>query len=183
MPAIALLSYGLMRLLDRPLPEPDVPIAALPVYFVVLFLLAVGEEAGWSGYAIDPLQDRWGGLKASIIVGAMWGLWHVVPYIQGGPYDARPTAVWVACQAFLFTVPARVLIVWLYNNTGKSVIAAILFHDMMNVTYALFPNDGSHYDPAVTGAITAAAAVVVTALWGAQTLTRFRYDRAAAASP
>jgi CAAX protease family protein len=182
MPAIALVSYGLMRLLDRPLPEPDVPYAAIPVYFVVFFILAMGEEAGWSGYAIDPLQDRWGALKASLILGAVWGLWHVVPYIQGGPYDARQTAVWVACQAFLFTVAARVLIVWLYNNTGKSVIAAILFHDMMNVTYAVFPNDGSHHDPAVTGTITAIAAVVVTALWGATRLARYSYARTAPAS-
>ena len=137
MPAIALLSYGLMRLLELPLPQPEISYAAIPVYFVVLFILAVGEEAGWSGYALDPLQDRWGALKASIILGSMWGLWHVVPYIQGGPYDSRQTAVWVACQAALFTVAARVLIVWLYDNTGKSVIAAIVFHDMINVTYAL----------------------------------------------
>ena len=60
MPAIALASYGLTRLLERPLPEPDVPDAAIPAYFVLFFVLAVGEEAGWSGYAIDPLQDRWG---------------------------------------------------------------------------------------------------------------------------
>ena len=114
-----------------------------------------------------PPSGSLGALKGNLILGAAWGLWHVVPYIQGSPYDARETAVWVACQAALFTVAARVLIVWLYNNTGKSVMAAILFHDTINVSYVLCPNNGSHYDPAITGAITAVAAVIVTAL-GAQ---------------
>jgi membrane protease YdiL (CAAX protease family) len=179
MPAIALASYGLMRLLERPLPEPEVAYAAIPAYFVLLFVLAVGEEAGWSGYAIDPLQDRWGALKASLVLGAAWGLWHVVPYLQGGPYVARETAVWVVCQAALFTVAARVLIVWLYINTGNSVMAAVLFHAMINVCYVLFPNDGSHYDPAITGAITAAAAAMVTLLWVAKSSARYRQARTA----
>jgi hypothetical protein len=67
------------------------------------------------------------------------------------------------------------VIVWIYNNAGKSVFAAILVHDMDDVSWSLFPNDGSHYDPAVTGVITAVIAVIVTYLWGARTLAHYRY--------
>src|SRR5215216_3280236 len=35
------------------------------------------KEMRWLGYAIDPMQDRWGALRASIIMGAVWGLWHL----------------------------------------------------------------------------------------------------------
>ena len=68
----------------------------------------------------------------------------------------------------------RVLTVWLYNNTGRSVFAAALFHAMQNVSWQLFPNRGSHYDPRFTGPVLACAAVAVAILWGPRTLTRSR---------
>jgi hypothetical protein len=71
----------------------------------------------------------------------------------------------------------RVIIVWLYNNTGKSVLVTILFHDMLNVSEFLFPNYGSHYDPAITGILIIITAVIVTFFWGAKTLAHFRYAR------
>lgn len=77
----------------------------------------------------------------------------------------------------LVTVVARILIVWLYNNTGKSVLAAILFHAMINVSVSVFPKNGSLYDPALAGALTAITAVIVTFFWGAKTLARYRYGR------
>jgi hypothetical protein len=71
----------------------------------------------------------------------------------------------------------RILIVWLYNNTGKSVLAAILFHDMVNVSEFSFPNEGSYYDPFITGAILVVIVVIVTFFWGSKTLARYRYVR------
>lgn len=75
----------------------------------------------------------------------------------------------------------RVLIVWLYNNAGKSLLAAILVHDMDNVSvFTVFPNDGgSYYIPAITATLTAVVAVLVTFLWGPKTLARFRYAKPA----
>ena len=69
----------------------------------------------------------------------------------------------------------RTLTVWIYNNTGRSLFAAIVFHATFNVSFAAFPNYGSHWEPAVAGAITASAAALVTFLWGPKTLSRFRY--------
>lgn len=46
---------------------------------------------------------------------------------------------------------------------------------MINVSFALFPNYGSHYDPDVAGPITAIAALIVIFLWGPKTLARYRY--------
>ena len=82
---------------------------------------------------------------------------------------------WIAWQRGVYDVALRVLIVWLYNNTGGSVLAAILFHATDNVSVSLFPNAGSHYDPAVTGTITAITAAIVVLLWGRKTLARYRY--------
>ena len=170
LPIIYLLSYGIMRLMGRPLPELHIPFLTIPILFIVFFIAAVDEEAGWMGYVVDPMQDRWSALKTGIVLGSVWGILHVVPDIQ-----AHHGLAWIAWQHGVYAVALRILIVWFYNNTGKSVFAAILVHDTDNVSWSLFPNYGSHYDPAVTGAITAIAAVIVTFLWGAKTLARYRY--------
>ncbi|MBE0448262.1 MAG: hypothetical protein IBX64_09230 [Actinobacteria bacterium] len=70
MPLIYLLSYGVMRLMGLPLPEPHIPSLTIPLLFVVFFIAAVGEELGWMGYAVDPMQDRWSALTTSIILGS-----------------------------------------------------------------------------------------------------------------
>lgn len=102
-PAILLGSYRLMRWpgrpLGRPLPEPQVSLAAAPLLLVFL-PPAVGEEAGWMGYAADPLRDR---------LGTVGALWHVVPLVQ-----AHHDLAWIAWNC-LETLAARILIVWLYN--------------------------------------------------------------------
>jgi hypothetical protein len=62
--------------------------------------------------------------------------------------------------------------VWIHNNTARCVLAAVLFHTMVNLGEALFPNNGSHYDPMTFGALTALAAALVAVLSGAATLAR-----------
>ena len=170
LPLVFVLTYGTTRLLGQPLPEdPHVPTLMIPLLLVLFFALAMGEEVGWTGYVTDPLQERWGALTTGIVVGAVGATWHFVPLAQMG----RPPA-WIAWWA-LGSVALRILTVWLYNNTGRSLFAAILFHATFNVSFAVFPNYGSHWDPAVAGAITALAAVAVTFLWGPKTLARYRY--------
>jgi membrane protease YdiL (CAAX protease family) len=168
MPLIMVLSYGVMLLLGRPLPEPSIPVLMIPILFVVFFLPAACEEVGWTGYITDPMQARWSALTTGLILGSVWAIWHVIPELQAN------TPAWVAGQ-FFSTIGLRILIVWLYNNTGESVFAAILFHDMVNVSEFSFPNYGSHYDPVIAGALIAITVVIVTFLWGSKTLARYRY--------
>jgi uncharacterized protein len=137
--------------------------------FVLFFIFAIGEEVGWTGYVTDPLQDRWSALTSSIVLGLVTAIWHSVPLIQMGR-----TPIWIAWWS-VSAVSIRLLTVWLYNSTGKSLFAAIVFHSMNNLSFALFPNYGSHWDPAVAGVITEIVAVIVTFLWGPRTLARYRY--------
>ena len=170
MPVIYLLTYGVMSLMGLPLPdEPYFPFLMIPLLFVLFFILAIGEEVGWTGYATDPLQDRWSALTTGIILGLVTALWHFVPLIQMGR-----TPIWIAWWS-LGSISIRILTVWLYNNTGRSLFAGIVFHAMNNLSFALFPNYGSHWDPAVAGVITAIVAVIVAFLWGSRTLARYRY--------
>lgn len=171
MPLILLLSYWIMPLIGYPLPEPRITLLTTLVLFIVFFMTAIFEEVAWMGYLVEPMLKRWSALKTGIILGAIWALWHTIPYFQG-----YHNLTWIIWQN-LFSIAARVLIVWLYNNNGKSIFIAILFHTMINVSDALFPINGSHYNPMVTGAITIGFVLVVTFLWGSKTLARFRYSK------
>lgn len=170
MPLVMVLSYGVMLLLRRPIPEPNIPFLIIPVFFVVFFLAAACEEVGWMGYAAPPMQERWSAFTTGLMMGLVWAIWHVIPELSAN------TPAWVTGQ-FFSTILLRILIVWLYNNTGKSVLAAILFHDMVNVSEFSFPNDGSHYDPLISDAILVVIVVIATFLWGPKTLARYRYVR------
>ena len=142
----------------------------VPVLAAIMFLLAIGEEAGWTGYLLDPLQARFGALGASLIIAVPWWLGHIPSIIAIGG-TAGDIAWW-----FPGAIALRVLMTWLYNNAGRSMPAVILFHTMLNVGRSVvYPTIGSHYDPAyqVTGyGITFVMAAVVVIVWGAKSLTR-----------
>jgi hypothetical protein len=170
LPAIFLLTYMITRLTGLPLPDkPYIPLLITPLLFVLFFILALGEEVGWTGYATDPMQERWSALTTSIILGSAGAIWHFVPLVQMGR-----TPTWIAWWT-LGAVALRTLTVWIYNNTGRSLFAAIVFHATFNTSFAVYPNQGSLWDPAVAGVIMAFAAAIVTFLWGPKTLARYRY--------
>lgn len=168
MPILMVLSYWVILLIGLPLPNPNIPFLTFPILFVIYFFAAVCEEAGWMGYAIDPMLDRWSALKSSFILGSVGALLHVIPFMQ-----AHRTLNWILWQCF-FTIFLRVIFVWLYQNTNKSLLPVILFHTMYNVSYSLFPNNGSHYDPAILGLLTFIVAVIVSLLWGSKTLAHLQ---------
>jgi len=166
MPCIMVLSYAAIRLMGVPLPAPPFSVGTILALFVAFFIGALGEELGWSGYAIDPLQERFGALRGALLLGVAWAVWHYVALLE--VHRSLAFIVWWS----LGTVAARVIIVWLYNNTGKSVFVAALFHTMINLTWQVFPINGSYYDPRVTSLITAILAVVVVIVWGPRTVAR-----------
>jgi uncharacterized protein len=166
MPCVMVLSYVVMRMMGVALPAPQFSFVTTLILCAVFFVAGLGEELGWSGYAIDPLQHRFGALGGALLLGVVWAVWHLIPLLSAGRSPA-----WIAWWS-LSTVAYRVIITWLYNNTGRSVSIAAIFHATINVTYFLFPIQGSHYDPQVTGLIVACVAAIITVAFGPRTLVR-----------
>ena len=154
-PIIALLAYAAMSAAGESLPRPAPLTPGILVLFVFFFIGALGEELGWSGYATEPLERRWGILHAGLLLGAIWAAWHFVPLAQ-----ADRSVSWIASWS-VGTIALRTLMVWLYFRSGRSVFATTIFHAMTNLSWQLFPVHGSHYDPFVVGAITVTIAIVV----------------------
>lgn len=107
-------------------------IGALPaVLFVSVYMLifvALGEEVGWRGYALPALQVRYSALISSLILGVMWTLWHLPQFFNPATlYSDLPFGLFLA-----YLVPFTVLITWVFNSTGGSVLMAMLLHAVMN---------------------------------------------------
>ena len=99
------------------------------------------EELGWAGFLQSTLQDRRGPLLASIMVAPVFVLFHLPAYFVAGwivdehtPLSQLPNVLveYVGVVA-VFAIFFRVLVIWLYNVTGRSVFMVGLFHSSFNM--------------------------------------------------
>jgi membrane protease YdiL (CAAX protease family) len=105
----------------------------IPVVFVAVFFQAgLAEEIGWRGYGLPGLQQRYGALTSSVILGIIWWLWHFHPLNFA---NLRPMAFWYLCNILAFTI----LITWVYNNTNGSILLVMLLHTVSNVCDWIVP--------------------------------------------
>lgn len=137
----------------------------VPFLFIFFFLGAVGEEVGYTGYATDLLQKKVGAFWTSIIIGIPWIMWHYPSMLQQGR----------DFNFFLWgtvgTIAFRIIYVWLYNQTRKSLFACIFVHCLYNTGRILFSADGHnnpliHY-PEIHYSVIAILAIILvsTTLW------------------
>lgn len=108
------------------------PVALLSlVAFAFIFPLV--EEIGLRGYWLDRLQERFGALVAGTINGTGWAIWHA-PFVLFPGYYANttfePELAWFMPMLVLDTI----ILVWVYNNTHRSILAVLLFHAFGNMT-------------------------------------------------
>lgn len=98
---------------------------------VLIPLAAFGEELGWRGYALPRLQRRMRPLAASLLIGVLWAGWHL-PYFAFP--DAHPLPFALGFSLFSAEIISdSVLATWIYNSTGGSVLATILYHHIIHI--------------------------------------------------
>lgn len=103
---------------------------------LILVLAAGFEELGWRGYAFDSLQSRYNFFTASIIFSILWSLWHF-PLIfvnNSYQYEIFHENIWFGVNFFVSIIPMGVIISWICIKNRKSIIAAILFHFIINIS-------------------------------------------------
>jgi membrane protease YdiL (CAAX protease family) len=88
-----------------------------------------GEEGGWRGFALPRLQKQIGPLLGTIILGILWGAWHL-PLMLIPAQNTLGHAVTLTLLLFFFLeITAKsISYTWLFNNTGGSLLIATLFH-------------------------------------------------------
>jgi membrane protease YdiL (CAAX protease family) len=87
------------------------------------------EELGWTGFAIPRVRLRYSVFMTGLLVGLLWGAWHFVSNVlmSDTSWGALFLALYMAVLLFSFLPPYRVLMVWVYDNTG-SLLVAMLMH-------------------------------------------------------
>lgn len=146
---------------------PSVLVLAVYVPALLLQMVTTGlaEEPGWRDFALPRLQNRFGPLRASLVLGPMWAAWHLPLFLSdwGGYPDAhwsRPLVFIVFCVSFNFVVS------WVFNRTGQSLPLVMLLHVSVNnfssvVWSELFPSLSSDLTLVAQATAAVVAAVVV----------------------
>ena len=104
--------------------------AVVVVFGLQLVLFQLPEEIGWTGFLQDRWQDRYSPLKLCAMVAFPWAVWHLPDYFvdEGVGIEQLVTAPVFLVFEFISLFFARVLIVWLYAMTGRSVLLVAIFH-------------------------------------------------------
>ena len=99
--------------------------SVLPTALVILLIPLFGgawEEPGWRGYALPRLLARRSALEASLVLGALWALWHVPLFLTGKQH-------W---SDLLLVVTVCVVLTWLFQSVLGSVLVTMVFHAINN---------------------------------------------------
>ncbi|MCP4422174.1 MAG: CPBP family intramembrane metalloprotease [Chloroflexi bacterium] len=123
----------------------------IPLYLVMVVLMPwngpVGEEFGWRGYALPKLQNKYGPLVASLVIGAIWGIWHLPSFFAPlGVISALVSALGFGfiVPYTLGTIANSIFMTWLYNKTKASaLIAGIVWHAAIDFWAPILLSDSS----------------------------------------
>lgn len=144
-PFLMLMALGIHIALGGTMPDSTVQGTALIVVakFALVIILGgpLGEEFGWRGCALPALSARLGWRWAAIMVGVVWGLWHLpLFWMPGTAQSDLPMGLFLASTVALSVVFARLSV-----NTGFGVLPAILLHGSINwssMVVPVMPNGG-----------------------------------------
>ena len=156
-------------------------LGVLLIEFVRILFLGgpLGEELGWRGFALPRLQQHRTALTSGVLLGLIWGLWHIPLYfVPGtGQYEVlrSGTSPAFAIGGFVgWTIGLSVLFTWLFNQTRSSLVVVILFHAAVNLAAFL---------PAAVGSAGAASLLNVLLTWIVAIMVAVRLGRTRLATP
>src|SRR5919107_192668 len=122
-------------LLGGPAISFNVPLlaAVITLAFHIFPGSALGEEIGWRGYALPRLQARRSALSASLIVGVFWAFYHLPLFFTGQAFRSPSILV----PFVISGIALSVILTWVYNSTGGSLLLVVLLHATANLPLTL----------------------------------------------
>jgi membrane protease YdiL (CAAX protease family) len=114
------------------------------VSVAIMFFMGGGqEEPGWRGFALPRMQPRFGPLGGAVLLGLLWGLWHLPLYAWVPDYNNAGSGLVRIATSFLgflgYTVALSAILAWALNGTRGSVFLVMLVHATANATFGFAP--------------------------------------------
>jgi membrane protease YdiL (CAAX protease family) len=172
---------GLLGGSPPPIAQPslmdDVGFAGSPLAFAAIMLIynlivTVGEELGWRGYALPRLQRHLPALRSGLVLGLIWGLWHLP--LAWTPATRSAIADLPLWGFVVDVVAMSVIYVWIFNNTRGSLFVALVVHAVNN-TAAIFLMPATAISTRqflLTAGVRVVTAALVVLIFGADRLSR-----------
>ncbi len=107
----------------------------LPMLVLQFVTTAAAEEPGWRDFALPRLQDRFCPFLGTVVLGTLWGLWHLPLFWSewGGYPDVDPLA---PLEFVAGCIPLSIVMTWVFNRTGQSLPLVMVLHASINATYS-----------------------------------------------
>jgi membrane protease YdiL (CAAX protease family) len=125
----------------------------LPAALLILLVPAIGgawEEPGWRGFALPRLLAERSALTASLVLGALWALWHLPVYFVGDQH-------W---SDLVLVVVGTIVFTWLFQSAGASLLIAMVFHAMNNAV------SGEYFSQMFDGRDSTRQSWMLVVVWG-----------------
>lgn len=121
-----------------PFGPPETPLWQKVLILLLIFTLGfdgLGEELGWRGFALPRLLERYSPLFSSLILGALWAVWHFPYALTTGTFLSDIPLHWF----FINLLAVSIIYTWIFINTNGSLLLPLLFHAAGNTTGNLLP--------------------------------------------
>lgn len=114
-------------------------VGVLPVLLLLLFA-AIFEELGWRGYGFESLLKKYNFFYSSIIFSLLWSFWHFPLIFVDGSYQniIFNQNIYYGLNFFISIVPLGIIVSWIWIQSNKNILVAILFHFIINISQELF---------------------------------------------
>ena len=137
------------------------PFWAYPINLLIVFFIGGGqEEFGWRGFALPAAQGHLSALLSSLLVGVVWACWHLPLFLLPNTLQGNLPMI----PYLIAVVGLSVILTWLYNSSGGSVLIPMVFHAGINPIGAYFPTGGVEVVMTTAGYGSYAIVVVAVAL-------------------
>ena len=122
------------------------------------------RRGGWlAGYALPQLQRRFSPLASSLILAGLWFGWHLPQFFVIATYRDFGPVQYVGM--FLGLASGAVVLTWLYNRSGGSILLVVVWHGLYNVVAATQAATGTLAAVVSTLIMIQGAVLIVTDLW------------------